>query len=88
MLLKRSPKLSHLPNYFAFPGGKIERQDFVHKWQTNMPFYLNDFLKGGVAKYPDFSKKIACIRELFEETNILIAKDNQTQFPTKNLILN
>ena len=43
-----------------------------------MPAYYNDYLQGGVNRYPDFSKKIAVIREMFEETNILIAKDNQT----------
>ena len=41
-----------------------------------MPQYHNNYLKGGVNRHPDFTKKIAVVRELFEETNILIAKDN------------
>lgn len=33
LLLKRNAKLS-FANYFAFPGGMIEKQDYVHKWHN------------------------------------------------------
>jgi 8-oxo-dGTP pyrophosphatase MutT (NUDIX family) len=31
LLLKRHSKLS-FANYFAFPGGMVEKQDYAHKW--------------------------------------------------------
>jgi 8-oxo-dGTP pyrophosphatase MutT (NUDIX family) len=39
LMLKRNKNLS-FANYFAFPGGMIEKQDYAHKWLTNLPeFY-------------------------------------------------
>ena len=68
LLLKRNSNLRSFANYFAFPGGMIEKQDYVHKWQANMPSYFST-----MSSVPDFTKRMACIRELFEETNILLA---------------
>ena len=40
LMLKRNPNIS-FGNFYAFPGGNIEKQDYVHKWQTNMPQYFD-----------------------------------------------
>lgn len=72
-MLKRNSKLS-FANYFAFPGGMIEKQDYVHKWQKNMPEYYSGYI-GGVQRFPDFTKRMAVLRELFEECNLLVAKE-------------
>jgi len=74
-MLKRADGIS-FPGYYAFPGGNIERQDYVHKWQTNMPHYHDEYLRGGIDRIPDFTKKMAALRELFEECNVLVAKSN------------
>ena len=66
-MLKRNSNIS-FANYFAFPGGMIENQDYTSKWQFKLPSYFNT-----VAHLPDFSKRMAALRELFEECNILIA---------------
>ena len=63
LLLKRSPDIS-FPNQFVFPGGKIEDSDFPSKWANYVPEMC-----GWI---PDFAKRMSAMRELFEETNILI----------------
>ena len=52
----------------------IEKQDYVHKWHASMPDYYHTYLKGGVETFPDFTKRMAALRELFEECNLLIGK--------------
>jgi 8-oxo-dGTP pyrophosphatase MutT (NUDIX family) len=54
---------------WAFPGGKIEPQDSFEVYQQKMPRFIAE--KGQY--YHDFEKRVACIRECFEETNIMIA---------------
>ena len=43
-----------------------------------MPTYVHNHLEDGLRRFPDFSKRVACLRELFEECNILVADDNGT----------
>ena len=73
-MLRRSQGL-RFGNYFAFPGGMIEKQDYAHKWIKNMPEYLQNYLGNGLTRFPDFTKRMTAIRELFEECNILLADE-------------
>ena len=72
LLLKRAENL-RFGSYFAFPGGMIEKQDYVHKWVRNYTTFTDEI---PLKHTPDFTKRMACIRELFEECNILLS-DNQ-----------
>ena len=56
--------------HYAFPGGQIDEQDYRESWEKALPEYYN---RTGQF-YHDFNKRIAGIRELFEETNLLIAR--------------
>jgi len=68
-MLKRNKGLS-FGGYFAFPGGMIESQDYLHKWESKMPQYY----KNECSRIPDFSKRMTVVRELFEETNLLLGR--------------
>ena len=70
-MLKRNPDI-RFGNFFAFPGGMIEKQDYPDVWEKNMPFYYDKYLEGGVKTFPDFAKRMAAVRELFEETNLFM----------------
>lgn len=45
-----------------------------------MPDYYFKYLNGGVDWFPDFTKRITAIRELFEECNLLLAKKKPTPY--------
>ena len=56
---------------FAFPGGKVEGQDLLHVWKgQNADLFKAPYTFG---IYHDFNKRVAAIRELFEECNLLLA---------------
>ena len=70
LFLKRNPALRSAGGYWGFPGGKVESQDYLEEYEKEMP----QFVQEQGRYYHDFDKRIACIRECFEETNILISK--------------
>ena len=49
-----------------------------------MPDYYFKYLNGGVKSFPDFTKRMACLRELFEECNLLLAAKNGSDTPSQN----
>ena len=61
LLLRRNQKISY-GGYFAFPGGMIEKQDYRWEDEENVKTF-------------DFVKRIAALRELFEECGILLANN-------------
>ena len=69
-MLKRSPNIS-FPNMYAFPGGKIEEQDYMRHWEADHPNYK-------MCPPNDFTKKMTAVRETFEECNILLALQGHT----------
>jgi len=82
LMLKRNPNLS-FGGYFAFPGGMIEKQDYVHKWESKMPLYYRSEGK----HLPDFTKRMTVVRELFEETNLLLSREQSTINPKQRLMV-
>ena len=46
-----------------------------------MPDFFEKY--GGIETFPDFTKRITVLRELFEETNLLLASKNDV-FTDKN----
>jgi 8-oxo-dGTP pyrophosphatase MutT (NUDIX family) len=69
LMLKRNPKIS-FGNYYAFPGGMLERQDQIQPWREN----LGEWFKSVGVHYPDFSKRVCALRELYEETNLMFSR--------------
>jgi len=68
LMLKRIGQLREFPDMYAFPGGKVEEQDLIEKWETQYPEFKPD------RRHPDLTYRICAIRELFEETGILVCK--------------
>jgi len=71
LMLKRNPKIS-FGGYYVFPGGMIEKQDYINPWREN----LGEWFKKVGVNYPDFSKRVCALRELYEETNLLLSRRN------------
>ena len=67
LFLKRNENISW-GGVYAFPGGIIEKQDYFERWLEEWPEFT---MKEGI-KYTDFNKRIAAIRETFEEVNYLL----------------
>eukprot|EP00347_Sterkiella_histriomuscorum_P021957 403332184 len=79
LLLKRNSKIS-FGNFFAFPGGMLEKQDLDEKWQKINP----GFYKQVSPYFQDFQKRVCALRELFEETNLLFSSNEHDQNATLN----
>jgi 8-oxo-dGTP pyrophosphatase MutT (NUDIX family) len=69
-MLKRASDVK-FPNFYAFPGGMLDKEDHPQVWKANMPFYYDYYLEGGAKTFPDFAKRMAAMRELYEECNLL-----------------
>ena len=80
--IKRSPDLFLAGGKYAYPGGRVEEQDFYEVWEEVFPQYMKEVGQ----YYHDFNKRIACIRELAEETNLFLLKDKKGGLP-KDLTL-
>ena len=63
----RSQKASFFPGAWVFPGGKIEEDDAPHLWDN---LYQKSQLSAN-----ELQIRIGAIRELFEETSLLLAYD-------------
>ena len=92
LFLKRAEN-TYAGGFYAFPGGKVEAQDYRENWLEKMPEFFEDPHRFDL--YHDFNKRIAAIRELFEECNLLFAdygrisgtSVNQEKFPAlKSLV--
>jgi 8-oxo-dGTP pyrophosphatase MutT (NUDIX family) len=72
LMLKRNPNLNAFAGFYAFPGGNQDNPgDTFENWKTNYP----EFVAGNenLGFRTDFSKRIAAVRESFEEINYLLA---------------
>ena len=67
LFLRRNENISW-GGVYAFPGGIIEKQDYYERWSKEWP----EFVHREGRKYTDFNKRIAAIRETFEEINYLL----------------
>ena len=65
-MLKRQENLT-FGGYYAFPGGKVERQDHIEAYESAMPAFSE------AGHYHDFKKRAEEIHEKFEECNVLLA---------------
>ena len=71
LFLKRAES-TYAGGTFAFPGGKVERQDYLETWKATTPNYFTAPFRFGI--FHDFNKRQAAIRETFEECNLLLVK--------------
>ena len=62
LLLMRRANNTYTGGAFAFPGGKVESQDLLESWQH---YFAADAQEA--PKFHDFNKRVAAIRETFEE---------------------
>ena len=60
-LFQRNPD-TKFGGLYAYPGGKIDNEDYYENWQTEFPEFSKRF-----SNYEDFALRIACLRELYEE---------------------
>ncbi|MCL2155314.1 MAG: NUDIX domain-containing protein [Leptospirales bacterium] len=87
LLMKRHSADNFLPNYHVFPGGAMDPQDHEHEISSDRKIKSIEKFDGDHKKYYAF---IMCaIRETFEESGILLAIDENGNYPvinTKELI--
>ena len=84
LMVKRSsrPPFSDL---YAFPGGKVDESDFNELYFSSIESNKeNNFHKSMCNDTKKIAFVIAAIRELFEETNILIPKKNGSSLSSLN----
>ena len=89
LFLKRAPD-TFVGGFYAFPGGKVETQDYKDTWLEKVPEIFEEPYRFDL--YHDFNKRMAVIRELFEECNLLLVENRhiggssvrQEKFPTLN----
>ncbi len=65
LMIERAKTMRFAPGALVFPGGKVDRADFDHwRWRR--------FLKHNRKQFRDEAFRIAALRELYEETHILL----------------
>uniref|UniRef100_A0A6B2LCK6 Nudix hydrolase domain-containing protein n=1 Tax=Arcella intermedia TaxID=1963864 RepID=A0A6B2LCK6_9EUKA len=74
LMVKRSLKSRFFPGAHVFPGGLLEEVDKKREWvevckSSSSVSTLSDFERG---------LRVGCLRELFEETNLLLSKPRAT----------
>lgn len=78
LLLKRHAKDRFLPSYYVFPGGAIDEQDNAASFS-----YDTEYTLPGYSDNIDFDVRLyamGAIRETFEESGFLLARDNKGKF--------
>jgi nucleoside diphosphate-linked moiety X motif protein 19 len=68
LFVKRSSKSSFMPNAFVWPGGVCDKSDEQRRWPS--------LSRSRVTR---FSDKICALRELFEETGLLLATESASK---------
>lgn len=80
LLMRRHLDDRFLPDYFVFPGGALDEQDYDYEFpESGRAHELKDF-EGDSKKY--FGYIICAIRETFEESGILLAADKNGNYPS------
>lgn len=69
LMIERAKTMRFAPGALVFPGGKVDPED-CHRWRWHR------YLRHGRRPLTDASLRIAAIRELYEETNILLGDTN------------
>ncbi|CAI2374050.1 unnamed protein product [Moneuplotes crassus] len=69
-IFQRNPN-TKFGGLYAYPGGKIESQDSIDHWESIYKHCPSSF-----ARFEDFSLRITCLRELYEECFILPCYQN------------
>ncbi|MFC3051104.1 NUDIX hydrolase [Kordiimonas pumila] len=68
LMTKRAKSMAFAPSALVFPGGKVEEAD------TNYALWADYVNVTEKTKTGDFSYKMAAIRELYEETSVLLTE--------------
>ena len=71
LLLRRNRSAGFVPGAWVFPGGRVDAGDADARL----------FPSAGVTGAPPAPWWAAAVRELFEETGVLLARDTQGEFP-------
>ncbi len=82
LLMRRHLNDRFLPDYYVFPGGGLDTQDYDYEFpEMDKSRHLKDF--DGMSK--DYYGHIICgIRETFEESGLLFAVDENGRYPQIN----
>lgn len=84
---KRPEKSRAFPGVHVFPGGMVDEADSLSSWREALSPNASPAWKSLISKWKDedeWKRRIASIRELFEETNVLLASE-QVSFSHKLL---
>jgi len=77
LMVKRSTKARFFPGAHVFPGGLVEESDSDSKWKELLGVsQIQQFVQinvDGTKVVNEFAFRVAAIRELFEEVNVLMA---------------
>ena len=77
-LIRRSSRMRFLGGYYAFPGGKVEPSDFAPDSLARCSGLSADAAEQALSdtdRIPALAFWVTAIRELFEETGVLLASD-------------
>ena len=81
LMAKRHKDLKFMAEHHVFPGGAIDKQDLTHESRARLVGIDEDAIKNLIEICDDPANLwIIAIRELFEETGILIATSNTDDF--------
>ena len=83
LFVKRSPDAKFMRSAHVWPGGVVEKTDAQQHWP-----HLCSRLAARNVHLGDFDFRVAALRELFEETGLLLGTDNNNKvhcFPVKNV---
>jgi len=84
LLMRRHLDDRFLPDYYVFPGGAVDQQDYDYDFSAGFHAdCLKDF-DGSSKKY--FGYIICGIRETFEESGMLFAVDENGNYPVINTV--
>ena len=73
LLCQRNPE-GEFSGKLVFPGGHLDEGDQRHVWRKEYPTFFSQF-----EDFHDFPLRICAIRELYEETGLLLSSTDQQQ---------
>ena len=76
---QRSNKHDFMPNVYVFPGGRVDRADSFAKYAGDLSPRTTRILETAYNPRRARAVALACVRETYEETGLMLGKASDTQ---------